>query len=139
MSTEQNKAIVRRFFEEVFNTGNFDRLDELFAPDFTGHGLASQGAGTGPDKVRHTVLHFRHAFPDIQFRVEEMIAEGDKVVVRVSFRGTHQGEFMGIPATGKLVHVSGVELARLENGKIIEEGWHYMDEQALLHQLKGTH
>ncbi len=134
MSIEQNKSIVRRFFEEVFNQGNLPVADEIFAPEFDGHGLVSHGV-TGPERAKQTIARFRTAFPDIHFTVEELIGEADKVVVRVTFRGTHQGEFMGIPATGRQVAVSGVELARLASGKIVEESWHFFNDLSLMQQL----
>src|SRR5215468_30961 len=131
-SIEQNKALVRRFFEEVFNQGDLNVADEIIASGFAGHGFASHGREHGPNNAKNTVKQFKAAFPDIRFEVEEMIAEADKVVVRVAFRGTHRGTFMGIAPTGKVVEVSGVELARMADGKIIEEGWHFMDEVSLL-------
>jgi steroid delta-isomerase-like uncharacterized protein len=134
MTTEHNKALVRRFFEEVFNQGRLELVDSLFAPGFTGRGLAGHGGG-GPGRVKQTVQHWRAAFPDIRFTVEEMIAEGNNVVVRVTFRGTQQGEFMGVAASGRPVAVSGVEVARVVDGLIAEEGWHYLDELGLMRQL----
>ncbi|HVO43876.1 MAG TPA: ester cyclase [Aggregatilineales bacterium] len=137
MTVEQNKAVVRRFFEEVFNQGKLAVADEIFAPWFSGRGLA--GHGPGPESAKRAVTHLRAGFPDIQFTVEDLIADGDSVVVRVTFRGTHQGEFMGIPATGKAIEVGGVEMARLSGGQIVEEAWHFMDELGLLKQLGVLH
>jgi steroid delta-isomerase-like uncharacterized protein len=143
MSTDQNKTVVRRFFEEVINEGRYAVADELFAPTFGEHGSMFGEPGprseSGPARAIEAARRFRSSFPDIHFTVEELVAEGDKVVVRVTFRGTHQGEYMGIPATGKAVQVSGVELARLASGRIVEEGWHYMDEVGLLKQLGVLH
>ncbi len=130
MSVEQNKAIVRRFFEEVVNEGKLSVVDEIFAPTY--------GKG-GPEGARQQAHVFRAAFPDIHFTVDELIAEADKVVVHVTFRGTHRGEFMGIPGTGKAVEVSGVELARLADGKIVEQEWHFMDELGFLKQAGILH
>jgi steroid delta-isomerase-like uncharacterized protein len=132
MSIEHNKTVVRRYFEEVCNQRNFGLADELFAPEF---GSSKPGGITGPERAIHAFQHMLVSFPDIHFTVDEMIAEGDTVVVRVTWRGTHQGEFMGIAATGRPVEVSGVELARLSGGKIVAEGWHYLDHAGLLHQL----
>jgi steroid delta-isomerase-like uncharacterized protein len=141
MSTNQNKATVRRFFEEVINEGSLDVADEIFAPAFGGQGFGGLGghSSPGPENAKRAARVFRAAFPDIHFTVNELIAEGDKVVVRVTFRGTHRGEYMGIPATGKSVQVSGVEMARLANGLIVEEVWHFMDEVGLLQQLGVLH
>ncbi len=135
MLVEQNKAIVRRFFEEVLNEGRFAVVDEIFSPAFGGHGFVGHTPGSGPESAKRTAAAFRAGFPDIHFTVRDMVAENDQVVVCVVFRGTHRGEFMGIPATGKSVEIGGVELARLADGKIIEEGWHFMDELGLLRQL----
>jgi predicted ester cyclase len=134
MSTQQNKAIVRRFFEEVINQGDFLVADELFSPDF-GPAGSDHHQLRGPDRARRTANLFRTAFPDIHFEIDDMIGEDDVVVVRVTFEGTHQGAFLGIEPTGRRVRVSGVELARLENQKIVEEGWHYYGELQLLKQL----
>jgi steroid delta-isomerase-like uncharacterized protein len=134
MSTEPNKAIVRRFFEEVYNQGNLALADELFAADFGGPGRGHH-AVRGPEAARRGVRTMRTAFPDIHFTVEDLVAEDDKVVVRVTFRGTHQGIFMGIAPTGRKVTGIGVELARLADGKIVEEGWHHYDLLHLLEQL----
>lgn len=95
---------MRRFFEKVINQGNLALAVEIFAAEFAGDGLVSHGQ-TGPERAREAVARFRAAFPDIHFTVKEMIAEGDNVVVRITFRGTHLGEFMGIPATGRQVTV----------------------------------
>jgi steroid delta-isomerase-like uncharacterized protein len=134
MSVERNKTIVRRFFEEVYNNGNSDIIDDIFSDDFGSNDPTSCGV-KGPESVKQLVLRLRAAFPDIRFTVDELIAEGDRVVVHVTFRGTHLGEYMGIPPTGNQVTVKGVELARFAGGKIIEQGWHYYQELHLLQQL----
>ncbi len=139
MSTETNKAIVRRFFEEVFNQNRLEVIHEIFADHFGGHGSASHAPLQGHSLVAHTVHHYRRAFPDIHFTIEEMIAEGDRVVVRITYTGTHQGEFLGVPATQRKVIVTGVEEARIEDGKIVEESWHFFDEIGLLRQLGVFH
>ncbi len=134
MSTERNKAIVRSFFEQVINQGRYDLADDLFALDFTGHGLAGHGR-SGPEGPKRAAREWRAAFPDITFSVDELIAEDDEVVVRVTLQGTHLGPFQGIAPTGRRVAVHGVELARLADGRIVEEGWHFLDELGLLRQL----
>lgn len=134
MSTEQNKAIVRSFFEEVYNKGNLDLIDTIFSPDY--RGLPAGGhTAHGPGSVRHTVTTMRHAFPDIHFTVEDIVAEGDNVVIHMTFRGTHRGAFLGIPPTGRQVEVEGAELARLAGGQIVEAGWQLHDMLGLLRQL----
>lgn len=128
-STEQaNKAVVRRFFEEIFNQGNLAAVDELVAPDLVVHGprFAAPAAGTGPlDRVRQVVSLTRAIWPDLHLTIEDQIAEGDRVVSRWTRRGTQKGEMRNtplgtIPPTGKEVTIAGVTLFRIENGKIAE-------------------
>jgi predicted ester cyclase len=138
MSTEHNKAVVRRFFEEIYNQGDLALAGELFGADFGGPG-GSHHAVRGPEAARRAVAAMRAAFPDICFTVEDLIAEDDQVVVRVTFRGTHRGLFMGIAPTGRQVTGSGVELAQLAGGKIVAERWHHYDLLHLLDQLGAVH
>ena len=115
MSVEQHKAIVRRFVEEPWNQGNVDTLDELCDPNYTLHGLG------GLDKFKAAITNFRTAFPDIQFAIDEMIAEGDKVAYRWTARGTQHGEYQGRPPTGKVTTTTGITIVRFADGKIIED------------------
>ncbi len=102
--------------------------------DFRGGGLAGQGTA-GPEGPKRSAREWRTAFPDIHFTVDELIAEDDKVVVRVTLRGTHLGPFQGLAPTGRTVVAGAVELALMQDGRIIGEGWHFLDELGLLHQL----
>jgi predicted ester cyclase len=131
MSIEANKSTVRRFFEEVFNQDNDVLLDELFHPDYRGSGDPHHGP-RGPERARRGVAYMRAAFPDIRFSVEHLVGEGDEVVVYVTFRGTHRGSFLGIAPTGKTVEVRGAEMARLQDGLIVEEVWHLYDLAGLI-------
>jgi steroid delta-isomerase-like uncharacterized protein len=135
MSTETNKAIVRSFFERAINQGDLAWLDQIIAPGFGAEAGAHHPALTGPDRARHMVLNYRRAFPDIQFTVDDLTAEDDRVAVHVTFRGTHRGEFLGVPATGRLVTSSGAELAILAENKIIAAGWEFHDQLGLLRQF----
>lgn len=131
MSTDANKTIVRRFFE-AFNRGDFDSCVALCAPDF-----AYYQAGSPPRDVegyRGVGAMFRAAFPNGGETIEEQIGEGDRVATRTTFRGTHQGELMGIPSTGKEVALTGVIFDRLVNGKLRERRVLF-DQFALLQQL----
>ena len=119
MSAE-NKAILRRFFEDLFNTGNLAVADEIVATDYLNHN-AAPGETPGREGLKQFVAAVRTAFPDLHFTVEDQIAEGDKVVTRFTGRGTHRGEFMGIPPTGKAFAISGIGLYRLADGKIVED------------------
>ena len=132
MSAE-NKAIVRRLIEEGFNRGNLDLYDELIAPDFVNHS-APPGVPPTREGWKQLATMFRAAFPDIHFHIEDEIAEGARVTTRFSGHGTHQGELMGIPATGKEVTVSGINIARIAGGKIMER-WEEFDMMGMMVQL----
>ena len=122
MSAEENKAVVRREQEELWNhTGNLDAAEELFA--------AEQAEG-----ARQEAADFRRGFPDVVSTIEDLIAEGDKVVARWTSHATHQGEYMDIPPTGKEVEFTGISLYRVEGGKIAES-WDVEDELGLMRQL----
>ncbi|MBI3859846.1 MAG: ester cyclase [Thaumarchaeota archaeon] len=135
MSAE-NKAIIRRMIEEVWNNKNLAAVDEVVAADCIGHpptGIEARGS----EGVKQNVTRFCTAFPDLHWTIEDMIAEGDKVVIRNTFRGTHQGEFLGIAPTGKQVMVTATGTYRLKDGKIAE-GWVNQDLLGLLQQLGAT-
>lgn len=132
--TQDNSALVRRAIEEVWNRGDFANLDEI-ADD----AIVIHGAAAGEDLRGHaaivgfyTALH--EAFPNIHFTVEDQIAAADRVVTRWTAHGTHQGAFQGIPATGKAVRVTGIDIDRLVDGKVVE-CWPQFDELGLLRQL----
>jgi steroid delta-isomerase-like uncharacterized protein len=135
MLTETNKALTRRFLEEVFNNGKLNVLDEIIAKDHvtTGPGTLP-GLPTGPEGQKQLVTVYRNAFPDVHFTVDEQIAEGDKVVTRWTGRGTHKGELFGIPATGKSSTVTGIAVDRIANGKIAES-WGIFDQFGMMQQL----
>ncbi len=133
MTSEQNKAIVRRALEEPWK-GDLDVIDELVASDYVGHDPAMPEPLDGPEGVKEFISTYRAAFPDARVRVEEQLAEGDLVATRWSGRGTHEGELMGIEATGRRVSVSGLTISRLEGGKIIEEFQNW-DTVGMLQQL----
>src|SRR2546426_1146140 len=99
-TTEENKAQFRRTYEELFNKGNLDVADELIAQDFLNH-EAPPGRDRGPESMREVITMLRTAFPDLHFTIEELLAEGDTVVGRVTMNGTHRGPFQGMPPTGR--------------------------------------
>ena len=132
---EQNKAIVRRYWEQVWNQGNLAVVDELIASDFDGHPLPSDpNFGRGPAGQKQLVGMYRTAFPDVRMAIEDMTAEGDRVAVRWTARGTNTGEMMGMPATGKPVRVTGIIINRIAAGKMVE-GWGNFDALGMLQQL----
>ena len=137
MSTEENKANTRRFYEEVWGKGNLDVADELSAENFVDHNPVDPNLPPGIEGFKQMVPMFRTAFPDLQFTIEDMIAEGDKVVSRLTMRATHQGEFMGVPATGKQVTVTGMNISRHANGKYVED-WGNWDALGMLQQFGVT-
>ncbi|GEM_PF-231332 len=130
---EQNANIVRRFFEEVWNNNNLSLVDELLASDFVDHS-APPGTPGGIEGYKKTVAMFRSAFPNIQFTLDHILAEGDRVAIRLTGRGTHKGNFMGIAPTGKQVSFSGMTFIRLRDGKITER-WGISDMPGLMQQL----
>ena len=135
MSTEANKAIARRFFEDIFSQGNLAVADEIIASDYQDCGPgAIPGLPPGPEGSKMLVTVYRNAFPDINFTIDEQIAEGDTVVTRWTATGTHKGELAGIPPTGRSVTVVGVAVDRVVNGKLVV-GWDISDRYGMLEQL----
>ena len=134
--SEANKAISRRFIEEAFTKGNLAVLDEIVAPGHTNSGPGSiPGLPPGPEGSKQIVSVYRNAFPDLKLTVNDVIAEGDKVVTRWTGTGTHKGELPGgIPATGKTSTVTGMGIDRIVNGKIVES-WGIFDQLGMLTQL----
>ncbi len=132
MPAEENKAIARRGYEAI-NQNNLDALDEIVASDITDHDPAP-GQAPGLEGVKQYFSSLHAAFPDFHMEVEDMIAEGDKVVARISWSGTHQGEFMGIAPTGNRVEVSGIDIVRITDGKVVER-WGNFDDLGMMQQL----
>lgn len=132
MSTEDNKAIVRRYFEEFYVQGNSAVGDEIIAPDVVFHepNFEVQGRAGLDDRWGY----FRGGFPDLQIAIEDNFGEGDRVLARWTMRGTHLGEWRGMAATGKPVRVVGMIVCRIAGGKIVE-AWLSYDALGLLRQL----
>ena len=134
MSVEENKALARRVMADLVNTGNMTLVDELVAPDFVRHDLGGGPDIVGPEGVKLFIAALRAAFPDIQMTIEDIIAEGDKLVVRYTAGGTHSGEFQGIAPTGRKVTWAGINIYRREGGKVVET-WQLRDGLGLMQQL----
>lgn len=132
MSTEENKALVRRGYEEM-NKGNLARMDEGFAADVVVHTPAGQETH-GLEEGKQLITKLWRAFPDHHETVDDIVAEGDKVVARVRWTGTHQGEFQGIAPTGKQVTLRAITIYRIAGGKIVEV-WEEADILGLMQQL----
>jgi len=133
MGEEENKVTVRMFYDEVLNRRNLGVIDKVTAENYVDH-TAAPGLPPGREgeKLWFQMLHA--AFPDGQTTIDDIIAEGDKVVVRGTMTGTHSAEFMGIPATGKEVKISGIDITRFENG-LSAEHWGQWDVAGLMVQL----
>jgi len=136
VSIEQNEVLVRRFYDEVLNQGNAAALAELVAPDFVDH-QPFPGQGAGRAGLQESLAKFRAAFPDLRYTIEDLIAAGDEVAVRSTWRGTNQGPFFGRPATGNAVAVTDIDIVRIAGGQLVE-GWGLTDEMALQRQLGGA-
>lgn len=134
MSTEENKAIVRRMVDEVFNQGNIAATDEYLAPDFAEREELPPGISRDREGVKQITAAFRGAFPDFKAEIDDIVAEDDKVVLRMTWSGTQQGAFMGIPATGKKVSFGVIDVLRMADGKVAEH-WGQMDNMGLMGQL----
>lgn len=132
MSLEANKALMHRFIDEVWNKGNLDVADELFAPDATSP--SAPGLPPGPAGVKVIATMFRSAFPDYQMVLEEVLAENDRVVGRFKQSGTHLGDFMGIPPSGKRMEITEIGILRVSNGQVVES-WYEADMLSLMRQI----
>jgi steroid delta-isomerase-like uncharacterized protein len=133
--SEENKALVRRYFEEIWDKGNLDLIDELFTTNFVRHGpTATEGEVHGKEGFESLVSMYRSALPDLRIPIEDQIAEGDRVVTRWRARGTHQGELMGNAPTGNPASVTGILVDRISGGKI-EEEWVDYDTLHLMQQI----
>src|SRR5687767_453074 len=134
MTLDANKALVRRLFDDVWNTGNVALVDDLLAPDFVDHAAQMGGGDPTRDGFKTQVRLFRTAFPDGRSQIEDLIAEDDRVVARWTDGGAQRGEWMGVPPTGKRVTMTGIDVYRIEQGRIAEF-WCSEDELGLLRQL----
>ena len=132
--SEQIKARVRQFYDEVVNSGDLDRVDEFCTEDFVDH---EEFPGISPDRegVKQFFAMTRAAFPDFRMDVEDLIVEGDRAVVRATMSGTHQGDFLGVPATGKRFSITAVDILRIVDEERAAEHWGVADVMALMQQL----
>jgi steroid delta-isomerase-like uncharacterized protein len=130
---EENKAVIRRFVEEVQNKKNWDVFNELNAEDFVNHS-APPGVPSDRQGGKLFLAGFMGAFPDCQFTIDDMIAEGDQVVTKKTFTGTHTAELNGIPPTGKRVTLQFADIMRVRDGQIVEH-WLAMDQLSFMQQL----
>lgn len=132
MTIDANKALVRRFIDEVFVGGSFDAVDELLTDDFTPHTGATMGPGKEPLKA--AIRRVAAGLADVSMTIEDMVAEGDRVAVRLTSRARHVGPFMGLPASGRSYAIEELHLFRIRDGRIAEH-WHQADFLGMFAQL----
>ena len=133
--TETNKTLVRRWFKEVWNEGREATIDELFAEGGVAYGLGDGEAEVhGPEQLKPFVRNLRSTLPDIQITIQDIMAEEDRVMVRVLVEGTHSGPGLGVPPTSRRIRIAGIVLVRVSKGQIVE-GWNSWDQLGLLRQI----
>ena len=130
-----NVALLRRWFEEVWNQGRLKTIHELMSPECIGTGQAGSGMVIrGPQEFQAFVENLRAAFPDMHVTIEDGFESGEKAVVRWSGTMTHRGDQLGVPATGKRISISGISMVRIVNGKIVE-GWDNWDQMTMMQEI----
>ena len=130
MSTEENMTTNRRFYEEVINQQHLAVVDEVAGEEYVSHSFPP-GLPPGREGLKAFISAFHAAFPDGHLSIDQMIAEGDTIATRLTFRGTHTGDFLGIPSTGKQVVVPALDMARNAHGKLVEH-WGGPDQMSLM-------
>ena len=138
MSTDQNKALVRQMVEQIFNRGNVSRLGEFLAPDFVEHEELPSEVPSGREAAKQIFTMLHSAFPDFKATIQHLIAEGDQVVLHMTWTGTQKGEFMGVPPTGKSISIGVIDIIRVAEGKFVEH-WGLMDSMTMMQQLGAMH
>lgn len=130
-----NKQITQRWFKEVWNEGRESTIDELLSPQGVGFGLAATETEVhGPTQFKPFARNFRDAFPDLHMEIEDMVAEGDKVAVRLCVTGTHKGGGLGFPATGRKLDITAITIIQFVNGQLVH-GWNNWDQLGMMQQL----
>jgi predicted ester cyclase len=133
MSPEENKNIIRRYIEEMWNKGNSGIIDELTTPNYIRY-IAGPGGRLDREGQKKRISGFRAAFPDIHVTIEDLVAESDRVAVRVSITGTHQQQFQGIAPTGRRISITAIDIIHISKGKIVEH-WGVTDQLTMLQQI----
>jgi steroid delta-isomerase-like uncharacterized protein len=133
-STTRNKQLVKAFIEELFTKGDLDAVDRYLAPNFVNHNPPFPGLPDGAEGIRQAATMMRQACPDWHSDLDQLVAEGDVVVERFTASGTHRGELMGVPPTGKTIVLPGINVFRIEGDQIAER-WGQLDQMGLLRQL----
>jgi steroid delta-isomerase-like uncharacterized protein len=131
---QENSALIRRWFDEIWNKGHMQAIDEMASADIVGHGQAQHATDIGLAEFKPFVAALRNAFPDMKVVIDHTIEQGDKVVARWTSTMTHKGHFLGFAPTGKKVVITGTSIQRIADGKIVE-GWDNWDQLGLLVQI----
>jgi steroid delta-isomerase-like uncharacterized protein len=134
MSVEENRALIQRFVDKVFNRGNLDVVDEIYAPVYVGHTAGFPEQTSGPEGVKEFVGLYRSAFPDLHTTIEDIVTEGDKVAYRWTAVGTHQGELLGVPPSSNRMEITGITIERIEDGRIVET-YNNFDQLGMMRQI----
>jgi steroid delta-isomerase-like uncharacterized protein len=134
MSEDANKALVRRFYEEVWTRGNLDVADQVFAEDYARHDLRAGDPAPGPEGQKQIAAAFRAAFPDLIWDIDFILADGEYVAGRWTAAGTHLGPWAGVEPTGRSMEFSGINVFRFADGKVVEI-WNHRDDLGLMEQL----
>jgi steroid delta-isomerase-like uncharacterized protein len=134
MSVEENKATARRIIEEVWNKGNFSIISELVSPDYCSHNAAGEDM-KGPDGFKQMITLWRTAFPDLRMSIDDVVAEGNKLAVRISWRGTFKGKLGNIKPTGKQVNITEAFFATYKDGKMTGNPMTFYDQLTFYQQL----
>jgi len=132
-----NERLARRYFEEAWNRGDVEVLDELLAPNYVNHTPSTPDPPPGPAGLKPIILAMRRAFPDLHYEVKDVIATEDAVTIRVVMTGTHRGDLFGLPPTGRRVQVDQINIEHIRDGRIVEH-WRVTDELQLMRQLNSA-
>lgn len=130
----RNREVVTRYFEEAWNNGNLEVLDQIISSEYINHNPGFENPAPGPEGLKPIVYAIRKGFPDLKYIIKGMVADKDQVAVHVVMTGTHTGDFFGIPATGKNINVNQMQIERVVDGKIVEH-WRVTDDLSLMRQL----
>jgi predicted ester cyclase len=128
------ETIARRYFDEVWNQGKVDVLDELLVPDYINHTPSTGHPPPGPNGLKPIVQAIRRAFPDLHYTIEDIVVGADTIAIRTTMTGTHEGDLFGIAPTHRRVKVMQIQIERIKNGRIVEH-WRVTDDLTLMRQL----
>ena len=134
MSKIANEQVIKKYFEEAWNNGKLEVLDEIISPDYVNHNPGMPNPLPGPEGLKPIIEGIRKAFPDLKYVIENMIISDDQIAVHTTMHGTHKGDFFGLAPTNKVIKVSQMQIERIENNQIVEH-WRVTDELTLLRQL----